>query len=88
MSTNLDNITTNHLERLNRELKRRSKVIGIFPNVDSIIRLMGSLLIEHSNVQQSRTAMFSKETYKNLIQSDIPENLVRIAEEQKALLAA
>lgn len=80
--------TTNHLERLNRELKRRSKVIGIFPNVDSIIRLMGSLLIEHSNVQQSRTAMFSKETYKNLIQSDIPENLVRIAEEQKALLAA
>ena len=38
--------TSNHIERLNRELKRRSKVIGVFPNTESIIRLMGSVLIE------------------------------------------
>ena len=81
-------LTTNHLERLNRELKRRSKVIGIFLNTESLIRLMGFLLIEHSNIQQSRTALFSKGTYQKLMQSDIPENLVRIAEEQKVLLAA
>ena len=31
--------TSNHIERLNRELKRRSKVIGVFPNAESIIRL-------------------------------------------------
>jgi Transposase and inactivated derivatives len=34
--------TSNQIERLNRELKRRSKVIGVFPNEDSVLRLMGS----------------------------------------------
>ena len=34
--------TSNHIERLNRELKRRSKVIRIFPNEESLLRLMGS----------------------------------------------
>lgn len=38
--------TSNQLERLNKELKRRSNVVGIFPNVASLIRLMGSVLIE------------------------------------------
>ena len=38
--------TSNHIERLNKELKRRSKVIGVFPNEDSVLRLMGSVLIE------------------------------------------
>ena len=33
--------TSNHIERLNKELKRRSKVIGIFPNENSLLRLMG-----------------------------------------------
>ena len=41
--------TSNHLERVNRELKRRSKVIGIFPNEASILRLMGSVLLEIHN---------------------------------------
>ena len=38
--------TSNAVERLNKELKRRSQVIGIFSNEESIIRLMGSVLIE------------------------------------------
>jgi len=38
--------TSNHIERLNRELKRRSNVIGIFPNAESINRLMGSGQLE------------------------------------------
>lgn len=33
--------STNSLERLNKEIKRRSRVIGIFPNNAAIIRLMG-----------------------------------------------
>jgi transposase-like protein len=40
--------TTNMLERYNQELKRRSRVIRIFPNVDSCLRLMTALAMEQA----------------------------------------
>ena len=38
--------TTNSIERLNEEIRRRERVIRIFPNKESLIRLMGALLME------------------------------------------
>ena len=38
--------TSNYLERLNREIKRRSRVVGIFPSAGSAMRLAGAILME------------------------------------------
>lgn len=38
--------TTNGVERLNEEIRRRERVIRIFPNRESAIRLIGALLME------------------------------------------
>jgi transposase-like protein len=48
--------TTNGLERLNQELKRRTRVVGIFPNEASCLRLVSALLMETSEEWQSGRA--------------------------------
>ncbi len=80
--------TSNHIERVNKELKRRSKVIGIFSNEDSLIRLIGSVLIEENNRNLGIRKIFSKESYVELLHSDVKNKLVFAAKEQAALLAA
>lgn len=53
--------STNMLERLNGEIRRREKVIRIFPNVDSATRLIGALLID-----QNDSWLASSKTYMKL----------------------
>lgn len=77
--------TSNHIERLNRELKRRSKVIGIFPNAASLNRLMGSVLIE-LNDKCTSTKLFGNPTY--LVIEKQAERLRVRATEQRMLMAA
>lgn len=55
--------TSNSIERLNGEIRRRERVIRIFPNEASIDRLVGSLLIEQHERWISGKAYFSMETY-------------------------
>ena len=41
--------TSNQLERLSQEIKRRTRVIRVFPNEESCLRLISSILLEYSD---------------------------------------
>ncbi len=62
--------STTPLERLNKELKRRSAVIGIFPNRDAVLRLFSALLAEQTDAWLVGRHYFSELSMRALLKTD------------------
>lgn len=60
--------STNPLERLNKEIKRRSRVVEIFPNTDAVVRLIGALVSEQTDEWQVTRRYMSLETLRTVLQ--------------------
>ncbi|MBO4532223.1 MAG: IS256 family transposase [Treponema sp.] len=80
--------TSNCIERFNGELKRRSNVIRIFPNKDSVLRLMGSVAIDYNNALLTKKMMFHKKSPEKItLEVKIKMQSIAVAQRQ-ALEAA
>ena len=63
--------STNPLERLNKEIKRRTNDVGIFPNDAAIVRLVGAQLLEQQEEWQlERRRFFSEATMAKIPEPD------------------
>ena len=73
--------STNPIERVNKEIKRRANVIGIFPNDAAIMRLVGTLVVEQTEEWHITRRYMSYESLAKVVR---PEAAERLLEKQPA----
>ena len=74
--------STNPIERLNKEVKRRADVVGIFPNEGVIVRLIGAVLLEANDEWQLQHRYMQTEAMAELTPTTIdvlPTQIATIA---------
>src|SRR4051794_2370844 len=70
--------STNPLERLNKEVKRRADVVGIFPNTESIQRLIGAVLLEANDEWQLQHRYMQVEGMAELATALVAETITTL----------
>ena len=75
--------STNPLERLNKEIKRRTDVVGVFPNPEALLRLAGAVLVEAHDEWQVSDRRYLAEGSMTLLNRPTPAKEVA----QPALVA-
>jgi putative transposase len=71
--------STNNIERVNKEIARRSDVVGIFPNDRSVIRLVGALLIEQNDEWLLTRSYLSQESIGLVLEDKADESGSEVA---------
>jgi putative transposase len=61
--------STNTLERLNAEVRRRTNVVGIFPNERAVIRLVGAMMLEQNDERSLQRRYMQLEGLQSLSKS-------------------
>lgn len=67
--------STNSIERLNKEVKGRADIVGIFPNQASIMRLIGAVLFEANDEWMNSSRYMMVEAFSQIDKEEIEPNL-------------